>query len=628
MRKGKTTQRPHAGSVLQAPGIDRYRQRVLVAMLVVAGAFVVLLGRLFYLQVIRGEIYRQQSETNSIRLETIAPTRGLIFDRNGTLLVDNRPAFDLTIVPRDAQPLPSTVAVLSRYVDVPADALMETIQAQRGRSSYKPVVLLQDVGREVLATVEAHRYVLPGVAVQVRPTRHYLYGSLAAHLMGYLGEISAAELAGDRHRTNRAGDFVGKVGIEKIYEPYLRGARGGRQVEVNAVGQVMRVLKTVPAVPGGNLHLTIDMRLQAQAEQLLGGRAGAVVAMIPDTGEVLALASSPAFDPNAFVCGLSREQWKELSCNVLRPLENKAIQGEYPPASVYKLVTALAGLEEDVIDEETTYHCPGHYVFGDRTFRCWRRWGHGEVALHQAIGASCDVYFYQVGQQLGVDRLAWYATGCGLGSPTGIDLDHEAAGLIPTAAWKRRRFNDVWHGGETLSIAIGQGFNLVTPLQAAVLTAAIANNGERFKPGLVRWIRSPEGETLYEGTPVSLGRLPVSAQSLGIVQRAMRGVVADPTGTARIANLEAVAISGKTGTAQVVGRREDGAGEGADVLQPKDHAWFVAYAPSAAPQVAVAVLVEHGEHGSSTAAPIARDLIRTYLLGDTGASPPAVAPES
>jgi penicillin-binding protein 2 len=599
-------------SILQTPGIDRYRQRILCVMLVVSGVFIILLGRLFYLQIIQGENLRRQSEINSIRLEYIAPTRGLIFDRNGQLLVDDRPSFDLTVVLKDAKPLAHTIESLSRYTGEPAEVLMEKINNRKGGGPYQSILLKEDIGRDLLAAVETHKHDLPGITVQVKPVRNYIGGRLAAHLIGYLSEIGATELGSDKYRANRAGDFIGRVGIEKVCESFLKGERGGRQVEVNALGRVARVLNSVPAKPGDNVYLSIDEVLQTKAEAMLAEKVGAVVAMAPQTGEILTLASSPAFDPNIFVTGMSSAQWNELSSNQARPLENKVVQAEYPPASVYKIVVAMAGLEEGVIDENTTFYCPGFFTFAGRPYRCWRKGGHGSISLVQALARSCDVYFYQVGLQLGVDRLAWYATACGLGEPTGIDLDHEASGLIPTATWKKRRFKEAWQKGETLSIAIGQGYNLVTPLQVLSLTAAIANGGDRMKPQIIRTIKSAEGEVVYQNKPVHLGRVPVSSATLDLVKKGLREVVGGAHGTAHAINLPGVEISGKTGTAQVVGRKDDQVRDD-DALEIKDHAWFVAYAPSDRPRIAVAVIVEHGEHGSSTAAPIAKEIIQVYL---------------
>ncbi|MBL0732398.1 MAG: penicillin-binding protein 2 [Desulfosarcina sp.] len=578
-------------------------------------AFAVLFVRLFYLQVIAGDEFRRLSENNCIRLQTIDPQRGLIFDRNGTILVNNRPSFDLGIILKDAKPLENTINSLSSYTSIPLKELKEKVARKKG-ASYKPVILKQDIGRDLLARVEAHKFDLPGVVVDVKPRRHYIYRHSGAHLIGYLGEINADELKSGRYTGCKSGDFIGRFGAEKVYDDFFRGKRGGRQVEVNATGRVIRVLKTVDSKPGHNIYLTIDHVLQEKAEELLDNRAGAVLAMIPSSGEILVMASSPSFDQNSFVSGMSHKEWDALITNPFRPMENKAIQGEYPPASAYKIITAIAGLEEGVIDENTVFFCPGHYRYGDRVYRCWKKAGHGSVDVVKALAESCDVFFYQVGQKLGIDRLAWYAKACGLGSPTGINLDHEADGLVPTANWKKRRTGVSWQSGETLSVAIGQGYNLATPLQMLVLISAVANGGIRYKPLIIKTIETAEGETVMEGLPVISGRLPVSAEIMELVKKGLWKVVNDIKGTAWKSRLDSIEICGKTGTAQVVSRKKgESSNEENRSMFLRPHAWFVAYAPPVNPKIAVAVIVEHGEHGSSTAAPIASEIIRTYCDG-------------
>ena len=602
---------------LNTADTEWYKQRVIISMLFVAAAFIVLFVRLFYLQVIKGDELRRLSENNCIRLQSTDPPRGLIYDRNGVLLVDNRPSFDLTIILKDAKPVEKTIQKLSRYIHVPESELTLKIAADKHGSSYKPIVLKQDIGRDMLAAVEARKYDLPGIGVDVKPRRHYINKQCASHLIGYLGEINSSELKLSKYSACKQGDYIGKFGVEKTFESFLRGRRGGRQVEVNVMGQVVNVLKTVEAQPGNNLYLTIDHVLQQQAETLLKSVAGAVVAMDPGTGQVLVLASSPPFDQNIFVNGMSQKQWQTLISNPFRPMENKAIQGEYPPASTFKIITAAAGLEEGVIDESFTVYCPGHYQFGNRVYRCWKKGGHGEVDLVKALAESCDVFFYQVGQQLKVDRIALYATAFGLGSPTGINLGHEAAGLIPTSAWKKRHTGVSWQGGETLSVAIGQGYNLATPMQMVVLTAAVANGGIRYKPLILKDIKTSEGKTIIAGEPQIVGKLPISKQTLATIKKCLWEVVNNPKGTGRIARIEGIDVSGKTGTAQLVQRKEVDTEPDTETLnQHKAHAWFVAYAPSTDPKIAVAVIVEHGEHGSSAAAPIARDIIMTYLQKD------------
>ena len=606
------------GKYLKTADSDWFKQRLVVVMYCVIAAFVVLICRLFYLQVIEGEEFRRLSENNCIRLQSIDPQRGLIYDRNRVLLVDNRPSFDLSIILNDAKPINNTIKKLSEYIKVPADDLMSKIKKCKGISIYKPFLLKRDIGRDALAAIEARKYDLPGIEVNVMPRRHYINRQTAAHLIGYLSEINSDELKSAKYSGCGSGDFIGKFGVEKAYGSYLRGKRGGRQVEVNATGQVVRILQTVDALPGHNIYLTIDLKLQQKAEELLEGLAGAVIAMDPATGEILALASSPSFDQNSFVTGMSHEQWHALVSNRFRPMENKAVQGRYPPASTYKIVTAIAGLEEGIITKDTRFYCPGHYKCGDRDFRCWKKVGHGNIDIVTALAESCDVFFYQVGQKLGIDRLAWYAKACGLGSPTGIKLDNEASGLIPTAAWKKRRTGIAWQIGETLSVAIGQGYNLASPLQMLLLTSAVANNGIRYKPLILKTIETAEGKIISDDSLHTkreiAGKLPASRQTLEIVKKGLWEVVNGRKGTARIARIDGIDISGKTGTAQVVGRQEDEDSDEEDrAYHLKPHAWFVAFAPSDEPKIAVVVIVEHGGHGSSTAAPIARELIKTYL---------------
>jgi penicillin-binding protein 2 len=594
---------------------DFYKQRLVRIAFCIAGAFFILFIRLFYLQVIQGEELRRLSENNCIRLQSTNPSRGLIFDRNGNLLVDNRPSFDLNIVLKDAKPVEKTVKKLSKYIGVPESELMSKIEINKSASSYKPILLKKDIGRDALAAIEVRKFDLPGVFVDVKPRRHYIEKKTAAHLIGYLSEINPDELGSGDYPGYTVGDYIGKFGAEKTFEPFLQGKRGGRQVEVNVMGQLVRVLKTVDAQPGKNIYLTIDLNVQKTAEALLKGKAGAVAVMDPQTGQILALASSPSFDPNIFVDGMSHEQWDALVSNPLRPLENKAVQGEYPPGSTFKIVTAMAGLEEGVIDKDTTIFCPGYYKYGNRVYRCWKHSGHGDVNVIKALAQSCDVFFYQVGQKLGVDRLSMYAVASGLGSPTHINLDHEAKGLIPSVQWKKRRMGADWQGGETLSVAIGQGYDLATPLQMLALISAVGNGGKLYKPLILKSVRVPGGAVVLESKPQLVGKLPVSRQNLEIIREGLKEVVNNPKGTAwHAAHIEGLDISGKTGTSQIVGRsseRNVSKKEPSNQFEP--HAWFVAYAPSDNPKIAVSVIIEHGGHGSSAAAPIAKEIIETYL---------------
>ena len=602
------------GAINKNPDREWLKYRYIGAGLCLVFIFGVLVLRLVYLQMIRGEEYRRLSMTNCVRLKSIKSSRGLIYDRNHNLLVDNRPAFDLNIVLEDAKPLDSTLERLAQLTGDSCDEFRATIK-KAGRSAfYKPLVLKRDITRDLLAVIEAHQFDLPGIHIDIEPTRNYIYKKTAAHLIGYLGEINKKELASGKFPNVRSGDSIGRYGVEKSFESDLQGKRGGHQVEVDVNGRVIKILRTVEPVSGKDLELTMDLALQQKAESLLGENDGAVVALDPSNGDVLVMASAPSFDQNDFIGGISTKKWQALMDDPGRPMNNKAIQAEYPPASTYKTITALAGLEEKVIDLNSTYFCPGFYKFGNRRYHCWNKYGHGNLNVVGAIAQSCDVFFYQTGEKLGVDTLARYAFGSGLGRLTGIRLAHERPGLIPTAAWKKRRFNEPWQAGETLSISIGQGFNLVTPLQMAVFIAAVGNNGTLFRPRLVKSVQDAKGQVVREIEPEIIGGLPASKKNLAIVRQGLLEVVHGNRGTARRIRIPGIEIAGKTGTAQVFSRK---AGEKFNneklrrTLQ--DHAWFVCYAPAQDPKIAIAVIIEHGEHGSSAAAPIAKELIHAYL---------------
>lgn len=601
---------------------DWLKQRLMGVSACILMAFVLLFLRLIYLQLIKGEEYRRLSQTNCIRLKSIKSSRGLIYDRSKNLLVDNRPAFDLNIVLEDARPLEKTVHKLSSLIQVPYDDLMENIAKAGPSAFYKPISLEKDLSRDQLAIVEAHKFELPGIQIDIEPTRHYIYPKTASHLLGYLGQINREELSAGKYPNLDSRDSIGRYGIEKSFERFLQGKRGGRQVEVDVNGRVIKELSRVEPISGNDLHLSLDLELQQTAEKLLEGQEGAVVALDPSNGDVLVMASTPGFDQNDFIGGISTKKWRALMDDPGRPMNNKAIQAEYPPASTYKILTTLAALEERVIDAHTTTFCPGFYRFGNRRYNCWSKYGHGELSVVDALTQSCDVFYYQAGEKLGVDKLAQYAKGSGLGQRTGIDLDHERAGLIPTAAWKKERFKEPWQAGETLSISIGQGFNLVTPLQMAVFISAVGNGGTLYKPRIVKTIMDTKGNMVRKIDPEIIGGLPAGKETLDLVRKGLYQVVQGNRGTARRIRINGVDISGKTGTAQVFSRKK---GEKFDNerlgRELQDHAWFVCYAPSENPVIAISVIIEHGEHGSTAAAPVAGALIQTYL-GLTGQGNP------
>ncbi len=577
---------------------------------VVICVFLIFFVRLLYLQVIKGHELRFLAENNRIRLiKNLAP-RGMIMDRKGRVLVDSRPAFNCMVTPEDVSDLKGLTQRLSRLLHLSPDAIVALID-QRDTPPFQPVLIKRDISWEELSAIKTQRLDLPGVEIQVEPVRTYPYGSMAAHVVGYGGEINKEELQGKKGY--QMGDWVGKYGVELMWEKDLRGINGGRQVEIDAAGKEIRVLKEVQPVPGRNLYLTIDLDLQRFGEELLGKRSGAIIAMDPLTGEVLALCSSPAFQPAVFAEGISPQEWERLVSDPLHPLQNRGIQGMYPPGSVFKIVTAAAGLEEGIIDLNTPFNCTGIYYLGQRGYQCWRAGGHGVTRFYRGVVESCDIYFYNVGARLGVETLSRYGEDFGFGRPTGIELAGEKAGLVPTEAWKLDRRGGRWYVGETISMAIGQSYLLVTPLQLLNMMSAIANGGTLFKPQIAQQVKDLDNKVIEEYPPTEIGRLPISAKTLGEIRAALVGVIKEDTGTGRAARLEGMEIAGKTGTAQVV-RFRGGIRQRSEDLPYKlrDHAWFVASIAADTP-LTVVVLVEHGGQGGAAAAPLAREMIRKYL---------------
>ncbi|MBF0303620.1 MAG: penicillin-binding protein 2 [Desulfamplus sp.] len=601
---------------MKNPDREWLKKRLMNSTVIILASFSVLLLRFVYLQVVEGDEYRRLSENNCIRLQSIPASRGLIYDRNGTLLADNIPSFDLKIVLQDAKPVDETIQKLADFTSIPVEELMERVDSGKKVSIYKPLLLKRNITRDQLAVVEAHAFDLPGVKVDVELMRKYIYKKSAAHLIGYLGEINSQEIENNTYPDVKSGDSIGRYGAEKSFEDILRGKRGGRQIEVDASGSLVRVINTVNPLPGKNILLTIDSKLQQTIESIMEDKTGAVVAIDPSNGDVLAMVSVPSFDLNDFIGGISNDKWKSLISNPDKPIANKAIQGEYPPASTYKIVTAIAALEEGVADIHTTHFCPGYYKYGNREYRCWKKSGHGRVNIVKALEKSCDVFFYRTGEAVGVDTLAKYAIGCGLGKVTNIELANERPGLIPTGAWKKKRFGTPWQGGETLSVAIGQGFNLTTPLQMAALLAAIGNSGTIYRPRILKSIQEyNEAIDIHkELKPEISGGLPASSQTLEFVKEGLLNVVESEGGTARKIRIQGIDIAGKTGTAQVFTlKKSDRDSKRKFARHLRDHAWFVCYAPAQNPVIAVAIIIEHGEHGSTAAAPVASEVIRAWL---------------
>lgn len=572
--------------------------------------------RLWHLQVLQGESYRYQSENNRIRVEDITAPRGIIFDRNGVPIVENRPAYHLVIIREDVSDLEGTIKELARLCERAPEDFFSVIEANRGTPKFVPIRLVSDLDRDCLARIEAQLVRLPGVEIELDSKREYKWNAKAAHLIGYLSEITEAELKSEKYRGYYAGEDIGKVGVESAFEKYLHGSRGGRQLEVDAAGRRVRLLEEHLPIAGRNLWLTLDMDLQRTAESLLEDKTGAIVAVDPTDGAVLAFASSPSFDQEQFIRGLKKDEWQALSKDPRHALLNRVSGAAYPPGSTYKPFVALAALKEGAINPACTFTCPGYFQYADRQYRCWRDHGHGTLSVERAIIESCDVFFYQTGLKLGVDRLAQNVAMFGLGERTAIGLQGEHPGLIPTSWWKKQAIGIPWQKGETISISIGQGFDLVTPLQMAMGYAAIANNGKLWRPYVVQRIEGASANEVDGVGPKLKRKIPIDQRWFELVKKALAAVVEDPRGTGHGIRDSVIHIAGKTGTAQVVHVAQGANRKLLEKLtrsKDKDHAWFIGYAPASEARICVAAIVEHGGHGASAAAPLVRKVILAYL---------------
>lgn len=580
--------------------------------------FLLLLLRLWYLQVISYEELYERSVRNRTRMLMMEAPRGPVYDRHGTLLVDNRPAFQISVMRQDIVQRTELFERLSDLLDIEVETLELRWQEGLRLPAYRPVPLVLDVNRELMERVQENSIDLPGVLIEVRPVRDYPEPDAVAHVIGYLGEITEEELRISRSDEYRGGDLIGKAALEKAYEGFLRGVRGQQLIEVDVQGRLLRMLEAQIPEPGRKMHLTIDMELQKAAINAFGTKAGAAVALDIRTGEVLAMVSLPTYNPAHFARGISSEEWRALINDKRNPLQNKAITGLYPPASTFKMVVALAALREGVATADRVIQCDGSLVVGDSRFRCWKRGGHGATDLKKALRESCDVWFYQVGLELGIDKMSAAAREFGLGSNVGFSLPGERSGTIPSREWKRQQLGESWYSGETVIASIGQGYVLTTPLQLAVMTAALANGGQVLKPQIVARIEDWDGTENWRFQPQVIRRLDYSPEHWRAIREGMVAVVNEPRGTGRLAHLDEVVVAGKTGTSQVVRRLSDEeeellTGDEDIPYRHRSHGLFVAYAPAGDPEIAVAVIVEHGQSGGQIAAPIAREMIRQYL---------------
>jgi penicillin-binding protein 2 len=569
---------------------------------------VVLLVRLWYLQAVRGEYYYEQAESNRIRPVKLRPPRGIIYDRHGRPIVENVLTFDISLVPEDAADLDATVDRLASMIKLTPEAIRAALDdAAPVRTKYEPVKIREEAPWDEVALIESHQEDLPGAIIEPEHRRHYPYAGLASHQLGYIGKVSPSQRKQDQQDI---GLLTGQGGLEKVYDKYLRGIAGRRMIQVNAAGRKVKDLGIDEPRPGTDIYLTIDLDAQKAAEDALGNRAGAVVAMDPNTGEILALASHPNYDPNLFPRGISPRDWVRLMNDPSHPLYDRAIQSVYPPGSTFKIIVSLAGLESGVIKLDEKITCRGFIKSGRRTFRCWKKGGHGPISFHDALVQSCDVYFYTMGERIGWDRIAQYARELGYGSLTGILLPDEKPGLIPTTEWKQKRTKEAWYAGDTYINSIGQGFVLVSPIQACQLMSVVANGGIFYRPRLLKETRNRETGEITTPAPERLNKIMLDPAALDEVRKALVGVVNEPGGTAHAAQNAFAMVAGKTGTAQVIAQKVPGR-----KLSEKtqDHAWFIGYAPADNPKIAIAVLVEHGGHGGGAAAPVARQVIEEYM---------------
>jgi len=602
--------------------LARYQGRLKVGGAFVALLAITLLGRAFYLQIVQHEYYIQRAESNRISLVPTAPYRGLILDSKDRILAENYSAYTLELKRGHIQDLETTLAEVGRLVEITPGQLRRFRRLLGESHEFETAPLKSKLTDEEVAILAANLYRLPGVEVKARLFRNYQAGPGMAHVVGFIGRINDRDLSRlreeGRDRNYKGSAHIGKTGLEQSYETLLHGRTGFDQMETEASGRVVRMLSRIPPVPGKDLRLHLDVELQAVAEHAFGDYRGGLVAIDPQTGGVLALVSKPGFDPNLFVDGIDPETWKELNESPARPMVNRVLRGIYPPGSTIKPFMALAGLELGLRKPTDKIVDPGYFTLPNsrHQYRDWKSGGHGVVDMRRSISQSCDVYYYQLAADMGIDRMHDYLAQFGLGEKTGIDLDGESPGLLPSRDWKQRRWNKPWYPGETVIAGIGQGYNLATPLQLATATAMLANGGKRIEPRLVQAVRDPLTHVWQPLPGVARGQLAIKPANLEVVRQGMMDVLR-PGGTAAAAAAGApYTMAGKTGTAQVVGIKQ---GERYDesrvARQNRDHALFMAYAPAENPTIAVAVMVENGGHGGSTAAPIARAVFDFYLTG-------------
>ncbi|KAF0202351.1 MAG: penicillin-binding protein [Gallionellaceae bacterium] len=598
-----------------------FRFRLMLSLSLVLVMLLILLARFIYLQVIKHDYFQTLAESNRIAVVPVVPNRGLILDRNGIVLARNYSGYTLEIASRKVVDLEATINELSTLVDIQPKDRKRFKKLLAESRNFDTLPIRNRLSDEEVARFAAQRYRFPGVEIKARLFREYPYGQGTSHLIGYIGRINEKDvdqLEQEDIASNYLGsDYIGKTGLEQSYEKELHGTTGFDQVEVDAGGRAVRALSRIAPKSGNTLMLTLDAKLQEVAEQAFGNYRGALVAIDPTNGDILAFVSKPGYDPNLFIDGIDTENWEALNNSPDVPLNNRALRGQYPPGSTIKPFMALAGLNYNERTPSYTISDPGYYTLpGNRhQYRDWKQGGHGRVDMFKSIVISCDTYYYGLATELGIDRIHEYLTGFGFGKKTGVDMEGEVSGLIPSQQWKMRRYKQPWYAGDTVSVGIGQGYNLVTPLQLATATATLANDGIAFKPHFVKQIQR-SNVNAPDVAPQSVFDLHIKPENIDLVKRAMEAVT-KPGGTAAGASAGALyRMAGKTGTAQVVGMKQGEKYDASKISEyNRDHAWFIAFAPADKPRIALAVLAENGGHGGSTAAPIARKVLDYYLLG-------------
>lgn len=601
-----------------------FARRAFFAFVFVVVLMIVLLSNLYHLQVSRHEMYQTRSNDNRISVRPIAPNRGLIFDRNGVLLAENRPTYSLEVVPEKTGKLDPMLGKLATIIELSEEQQNKFVKSAKRQRRFKSLTLKDNLTEAEVAKFSVHQHKFPGVSIEARLTRFYPYGEALTHALGYVGKINKKELNTievEGNSANYAATYdIGKLGLEKKYENELHGKVGYREVEINSRGRVLRTMKIEPPVPGNDLILTIDIDLQKTAQEALKGRRGAVVAIAPATGEVLAMYSNPSYDPNLFVHGISSKDYRPLIQSLDRPLINRTTQGRYPPASTVKPLLALLGLESGLVSEHTKIHDPGFYQIPNvkRKYRDWKKWGHGSVDLAKSVYQSCDIYYYDLAYRLGIDKISEFMTQFGFGERTGIDIYEETNAIMPSRGWKRAQHGQPWYAGDTIAVGIGQGYWTATPMQLAFSTATLVNRGRIMPPHLVmqQKVRSQSSIDVLNTEDPDLP--PVVLQDENnwqIVLNAMHETVYNPRGTAHdIFKGSTYDSAGKTGTAQVIGIAQDEEYDENKIAERhRDNAMYIGFAPFDNPEIVIAIAVENGGSGGATAGPVARKIMDRYF---------------